>query len=595
MLFDTPLFLRQIDKLPTMVLSKLFNSTTLDTNYNALKNLISSSIKLAWKSIKSSKSELKGKEVVLGFLVVLIGVNVYYRRKLAFWSHVGIKSPPTLAFLGNYHQVILKHRGLLDLEWSRKYGKVYGIYIGTKPILACADIDVINKLCIKDFNYFRNHWQIGIPNRYEKNLLFMMKGDEWHRMRSVLSPTFSGAKIKTMFKLMDRCTQDLLDTYDRKLEQSASGKAVLDPLDLFRSFGTSVSLSSFYSFSVDSALEQSGNEKTVALKKLFTDHSRDIFSHSLLRTIMTVVLPEKFLLALGFSTAPTEKMQFFHEKTLLMIEERRKSGKKYNDYLQILLDLEQDQSRDEVAISDDAEAHHSGWEVDESLYKWKSPANSGRIKFTGEQISANALTFLMFSGETIGGVIASMVYILSFHPEIQSKLREELRKALPESPEQGCNFDYELLTSCRYLDCVVSECLRFMPPTLYSDRVAEVDYYIEKYNCTIPAGTTVQLCYYAVMHDPDYWPEPDKFNPDRFLPENRVNIKPGTYCPFGIGPRFCLAFRFALTETKVALARLILSYRYEPAPMAKFPPEPAFSPFLANKYKNLLVSVSKLE
>ena len=76
----------------------------------------------------------------------------------------------------------------------------------------------------------------------------------------------------------------------------------------------------------------------------------------------------------------------------------------------------------------------------------------------------------------------------------------------------------------------------------------------------------VQIPVAGLHLDPDFWENPEDYNPDRFLPENKNEIKPFTYLPFGLGPRNCIAMRFALMETKTCLAEFVLNYKFNLVP-----------------------------
>ena len=78
----------------------------------------------------------------------------------------------------------------------------------------------------------------------------------------------------------------------------------------------------------------------------------------------------------------------------------------------------------------------------------------------------------------------------------------------------------------------------------------------------IPKGMVVIAPSYAIHHDPKIWPEPEKFNPYRFTPEEKANHGPYDWIPFGSGPRMCIAMRFALLEIKVAATYLLRKYRF---------------------------------
>lgn len=77
----------------------------------------------------------------------------------------------------------------------------------------------------------------------------------------------------------------------------------------------------------------------------------------------------------------------------------------------------------------------------------------------------------------------------------------------------------------------------------------------------MPAGCTVAVHLHALHHDPRWFPKPDVFDPDRFLPENSARRHPFAYVPFSAGPRNCIGQRFAMMEVKVVLAKILRNYK----------------------------------
>ncbi|CAG2167186.1 unnamed protein product, partial [Oppiella nova] len=119
---------------------------------------------------------------------------------------------------------------------------------------------------------------------------------------------------------------------------------------------------------------------------------------------------------------------------------------------------------------------------------------------------------------------------------------------------------YDDLTRLPFLDAVLSESLRKYPPIVMLSRQAVNDYTIPDSGIVIPKGQHIEIPVYAVHHNPEYYPNPEKFDPDRFMPENRDKIKPYTYLPFGAGPRNCIGMRVALMEAKLCIAHLVRRY-----------------------------------
>jgi cytochrome P450 family 3 subfamily A len=94
---------------------------------------------------------------------------------------------------------------------------------------------------------------------------------------------------------------------------------------------------------------------------------------------------------------------------------------------------------------------------------------------------------------------------------------------------------------------------------------------LDNSNVKIPKGVIVEIPVYAIHHDSEFYENPFVFNPDRFMPENRSNITPYSYIPFGAGPRNCIGMRFALLEAKLALAKITQKFRFFRTPKTQVP------------------------
>jgi len=156
---------------------------------------------------------------------------------------------------------------------------------------------------------------------------------------------------------------------------------------------------------------------------------------------------------------------------------------------------------------------------------------------------------------------------LALNHDIQQKLYEKIMSSLDSSGV----VPYDTLAKMPYLDAVISETLRKYPPAIVVNREASVDYELANTGIKLYNGQIVDIPVYAIHHSEEYYPNPDKFNPDRFLPENRDQIIPYTYLPFGAGPRNCIGMRFALTEAKLALVSILQKYRFSRSPKTEVP------------------------
>lgn len=128
-----------------------------------------------------------------------------------------------------------------------------------------------------------------------------------------------------------------------------------------------------------------------------------------------------------------------------------------------------------------------------------------------------------------------------------------------------------------------TETLRKYPPVDLLLRLASKDYKIPETDLTIEKDTLVFIPVYGIHHHPDIYPEPDKFDPERFNDENKKARHPMAHLPFGEGPRNCIGLRFGLMQTKVGLIKLLTNFKFAPAtkttiPMVFSPSAPLLCP-----------------
>jgi len=178
-------------------------------------------------------------------------------------------------------------------------------------------------------------------------------------------------------------------------------------------------------------------------------------------------------------------------------------------------------------------------------------------RLTEDEILAQAWIFFIAGYETTATTLSFCSYELALNPDCQQKLYEEVSSAVDQNGE----ISYEILTKLPYLDSVISETLRLYPPVIRLERETMTDYKLGDTGIELYKGQIIEIPTYAIHHSEEYYPNPDKFNPERFMPENRDQIVPYTYIPFGAGPRNCIGMRFALMETKLGLAQIIRRFR----------------------------------
>lgn len=205
-----------------------------------------------------------------------------------------------------------------------------------------------------------------------------------------------------------------------------------------------------------------------------------------------------------------------------IIDERRRSEKDSGDLLTMLM-LAQNQEGD------------------------GSPADN-------EQVRDEALTLFLAGYETNATALMWTWYLVSLHPEVEAMLHAELdmvlKSRLPTADD---------VPNLRYTEMIFAEAMRLYPPTWRLVRYAIKDYKVGGY--VVPAGSLVVVSQFVMHRDPRYFPDPLRFDPERWTPEARASRPPYSYFPFGGGSRRCIAEAFARMEGILVIATLAQRWR----------------------------------
>lgn len=174
-------------------------------------------------------------------------------------------------------------------------------------------------------------------------------------------------------------------------------------------------------------------------------------------------------------------------------------------------------------------------------------------ELSDDLIRDQLFTMLVAGHDTSTALLAWAVYMLSQDPEIAARVQAEADDVLgPEAPT------LETLNRLTYLEQVINETMRLYPPLHLGNRRPAVDLEFQGYR--LPAGSRLMYSPFLTHRHPAYWPNPTRFDPDRFGPEENNSRPPYSFVPFGGGPRICLGAAFAQVEAKVILARLLQQF-----------------------------------
>jgi cytochrome P450 len=175
------------------------------------------------------------------------------------------------------------------------------------------------------------------------------------------------------------------------------------------------------------------------------------------------------------------------------------------------------------------------------------------------QLRDEVITIVLAGYETTTNLLDWTFYALSKNPEVRRNLEDELARVLGDR-----DVVFEDLASLKYTDAVIKESLRVFPPAwLMVRRAAEDDVLLDR---PVPEGSLMLMSPYVSHRRSDFFPDPERFSPDRFLEGRETTLPKLAYFPFGGGRRTCIGNTFAMVESKIVLAQVCRKFRFEVVP-----------------------------
>jgi cytochrome P450 len=379
----------------------------------------------------------------------------------------------------------------------RDLGDVVRYRMGYLPVVQLTHPDHVRHVLTADDAYGKGpSWDRLKPLVGEG--LVTAEGDLWRQQRRIVQPTFAHDRLLALAGAMTSCTQVLLDRW------VASAGTTVDVFDDVRGLTLRIVLRCLFGVEVDEQVPALSRDFTAALEV----SDRRIIS----------VMPE-----LPFRYAvPTRDNRVFARSrrsldAVVATVLERHAARPLDDA--DLLGALMSGTRDELGSVDLRQLR------DEVM----------TLLFAGFETTANALTWAFV--------------LLDTAPEVTARLQAEVDQVLG-----GAVPTAEHLPRLAYTRAVIEETLRLRPPVWAIPRVAVRDDEVGGYR--VPSGTLVIVVPYVTHRHPDFWTEPDTFDPSRFLPGRRRDISRWAYLPFGGGKRNCLGQHFALMEATLVLAML---------------------------------------
>lgn len=384
---------------------------------------------------------------------------------------------------------------------AHEFGDVSTFRLGTERVVFVNHPDYVRDVLVNHYSNFLKGAGNLRAKRFLGEGLLLSEGDLHRRQRRLAQPNFHHQKIAVY-------GEQMIDCAERCSARWQNGQT----LDIWREMQRlTLDIVGKTLFSAD--VEAKDDEVGQAMRAATLQYRA--FKLPFAKLFERLPLPHLLRFHRG--------KQRLRNVVLELIEERRRDGADRGDLLSMLLLAE-----------DEGENGHA---------------------MTAEQVWDEALTIFIAGYDTTATALMWTWYLLSQHPEVEAKLHSEIDSVLPG----GQQVTFANLRQLPYTEQVLLEAMRIYPPTWRLVRRAVNEFRIGQY--LIPAGSLVVVCQYAMHRNPRYFPDAEKFDPDRWTVEAKSSRPHYSYFPFGGGPRRCLGEGFAMVEGVLLLASLARKWR----------------------------------
>jgi cytochrome P450 len=420
-------------------------------------------------------------------------------------AHLKLPSGPRGRFLlGSMLELSCDWMGFLTRS-AHEYGDVVFFRFLNVPIcLLTHPNDIENVLVTNQSNFVKSR-DYRVLARVLGNGLITAEGEVWRERRKLVQPAFHHERIAGYAKVMVECARNMMAEWQH-------GEA----RDIHRSMmGLTLEIVAKVLFGAEVS------DKAPVIAKAIQVMMEEFTKHANLAFVLPESLPLPITLGLRRGIRPLDTIVYS------IIRDRRSNPSNSQDLLDTLLQT----------------VHEDG-----------SP-------MTDLELRDEMVTLLVAGHETTAAALSWTWYLLAQHPQVEAKLLAEIGEVLGgREPEVGD------LPRLRYTDLVLKESMRLYPPAWGVGRRALREFEAGGYR--LPAGTNVLLMQWITHRDPRFYPDPERFDPERWIekPDQTSHLPRFTYFPFGGGPRMCLGSSFAMVEATLLVAAIAQKFRFSLAP-----------------------------
>lgn len=472
--------------------------------------------------------------ILLPLIFVVTAIYLFLKYVYSYWDREGFPYlKPSIPF-GNLVDVIKRKTSFginIYTLYKASTEPFSGIYLLFRPALLVRDADLVKNILTTDFNSFHDRGVFHNPSVDPlSGHLFNMPGKAWKTLRASITPSFTTGKLKSMMSTI-LGEGEVLKTY---LKDVADKREVVKMKNLIDRFAMNIIGSVGFGFDID-VINNPEHE--------FVKIDSEIVSPDMSNTFRFVCafLCPSVLHFLGTYANLPKVQKYFIDITSQAIEHREKNNIVRKDFMQLLLQL-----RNNGKVSQDGD-----WDI-------KSAASSKKT-LTIEECAAQTFLFYIAGFDTSASTLTYCLYELIRNKELKEKVQREIDETLERHNNE---ITYDAINEMKYLELCILETVRKYPTLPFLNRICTVDYKVPNSKYTIKKGTPIIISLMGMGRDPNYFPDPEKFIPERFAEDDK-NFNEKAMIPFGDGPRACVGLRLGKMIAKVGLIQLLKSYDFE--------------------------------
>jgi cytochrome P450 len=398
-------------------------------------------------------------------------------------------------------------------RWAAEFGDIFYYRALWIQVYFLNDPELIEAVLVRNYQNFLKDHVIRKSRWFFGDGLLTNEGDSWLRQRRLAQPAFHRERIAGYARTMTDYTTQMLKRW-------AAGKT----LDIHQ--------------------EMMQLTLRIVVRALFNVEAEQIGAiSSAMNLMMRQSTGVRLLLPPAARYLPTPAMIQFQravrrldETVYGIIAQRRRNESDTGDLLSMLMHA---RDEDESCMSD-------------------------------KQLRDEVMTFLLAGHETTALTLTWTWYLLAQHPAVEEKLHDEIKRALGDRlPE------FSDLPSLPFAERVIKESMRLYPPAWSLARTVVSPFELRGY--TIPAGANVVMSQWIMHRNSRYFPDPERFDPDRWSPERAQKLPRFAYFPFGGGPRQCIGNSFAMMEATLVLVTIAQRFRLGAVSEQPIMPVPSFT------------------